>query len=66
MTDTSMLSRWEHGLSFPNLEQVFRLACIYETEPEELFDNLWETIGKEYGLSGQEDPLTTNHSPSHE
>lgn len=62
ISDTSVLSRWEHGLSFPNLEQVFRLARIYETEPENLFDNLWETIGKEYGLSGQDDLISTHPS----
>ena len=41
LTDTSMLSRWEHGISFPSLIQVFRLSRIYHVQPIELFDQLW-------------------------
>jgi transcriptional regulator with XRE-family HTH domain len=62
LRDTSILSRWEHGLTFPGIEQVFRLAHLYETEPQQLFDVLWETLRKEEGLSGHHDPVINNKS----
>ena len=41
LKDTSMLSRWEHGISYPSLKQVFQFAPIYKANPFELFDHLW-------------------------
>jgi hypothetical protein len=60
LADTSVLSRWEHGLVLPNIEQVLRLSLIYETEPQQLFDTLWETLRIEYGLLSHPDSYTPN------
>ncbi len=57
LSDTSILSRWEHGLTVPNLGQVFLLSRIYSTLPHELFDSLWNNVGLEYNL------LTQHHEP---
>jgi hypothetical protein len=62
LADTSVLSRWEHGVVLPNIEQVLRLSLIYETEPQQLFDVLWETLCNEYGLLSRHDSYTTNTS----
>ena len=63
LADTSTLSRWEHGLAVPGLVQVFRLSRIYKTLPQELFDELWLRLEKEYSLLAQNDePFNSNHS----
>lgn len=62
LTDTSIISRWEHGLTQPNLEQVFLLARMYHTTPHELFDRLWEVTGNEYSVSGQDDRSNSQQS----
>jgi len=31
------LSRWEHGQALPSVENLFRLAKLYEVSPEELY-----------------------------
>lgn len=53
LSDTSPLSRWEHGISYPGIIQVLRLSKIYNTEPRELFDDLWDQVEKEYSLLAQ-------------
>ncbi|MBS4064730.1 MAG: helix-turn-helix transcriptional regulator [Chitinophagaceae bacterium] len=60
--DSSILSKWEHGLTFPSIEQTFRLAQLYETEPQQLFDALWERLRNEQGLSGHHDPVMSNEA----
>lgn len=63
LADTSTLSRWEHGLAIPGLLQVFRLSRIYNTIPQELFDELWHSIGSEYDLLAQDDePFSSKQS----
>lgn len=63
LTDTSTLSRWEHGLVLPGLVQIFHLSCLYQKQPQELFDELWNQIEKEYGLLAQNtEPFNTNQS----
>lgn len=44
LPDTSMLSRWEHGMGFPKLLQLFRLARIYNIYPHQLYDDLWQGV----------------------
>ena len=63
LSDTSSLSRWEHGVSVPSMVQVFRLSRIYHTLPHNLYDELWRSIGSEFSLSAQdEEPFNTNQS----
>lgn len=63
LSDTSSLSKWEHGIILPGLIQVFRLSKIYQTQPQELFDDLWNQIEKEYSLLAQNtESFNTNQS----
>jgi transcriptional regulator with XRE-family HTH domain len=63
LSDTSTLSRWEHGISVPSMVQVFRLSRIYGTWPHELFTDLWHQIATEVSLLAQEnEPVTPNQS----
>ena len=60
LADTSTLSRWEHGIAFPGIVQTFRLARIYHTEPEQLFDELWHRLGSENSLLTHEESVNSN------
>ncbi|MBN8675420.1 MAG: helix-turn-helix transcriptional regulator [Chitinophagales bacterium] len=63
LSDTSSLSKWEHGVALPGLIQVFHLSKIYQTQPQELFDDLWNQTEKEYSLLAQNpEPFNTNQS----
>lgn len=61
LSDTSTISRWEHGLTFPGMLQVFRLSRIYNTQPQELFDELWKSLEPEFGLLAQSDEPVINN-----
>ena len=50
LADTSVISRWEHGVVLPALHQVFKLSKLYEILPHELFDLLWNQTNVD-GLS---------------
>lgn len=63
LSDTSSLSKWEHGVALPGLIQVFHLSKIYQTQPQELFDDLWNQTEKEYSLLAQNtESFNTNQS----
>jgi transcriptional regulator with XRE-family HTH domain len=63
LSDTSTLSRWEHGVSIPSMVQVFRLARIYHTWPHELFTELWHHNETELPLLTQyPESITPNQS----
>ena len=63
LSDTSTISRWEHGVSVPSIVQAFRLARIYRTWPHELFTELWYRIDSEFNLLAQNDEsFNTNQS----
>ena len=63
LSDTSILSRWEHGIAVPSMVQVFRLAGIYRTLPHELFAELWHLADTEFNLLTQdEESINTNQS----
>lgn len=63
LADTSTLSRWEHGVAIPGLLQVFRLSRIYQTLPQELFDELWNQSGSEPRLLADDCmPFSSNQS----
>jgi len=61
LKDTSPLSRWEKGISFPGLIHLFRLCRIYKTLPSELYVELWQSISKE--IAAKEIDLLTQHEP---
>jgi len=58
LSDTSMLSRWEHGCSAPKLEQLFKLSRLYNAFPQELYCELWNSIS-ESPLLAHSEPVTT-------
>ena len=61
LSDTSALSRWEHGVILPSIVQVFRLARIYNTVPHELFAELWIKVDTELNLLTQNvESINTN------
>jgi transcriptional regulator with XRE-family HTH domain len=63
LTDSSSLSRWERGVALPALLQVFSLARIYQTQPHELFDDLWKQVGADINLLANDGkPYTSNPS----
>ncbi len=53
LSDTSTLSRWEHGVILPSTIQTFRLCHLYHTEPQALFDELWDKCNVETNLLAQ-------------
>lgn len=44
---TDRISRWEHGVAVPHIMNLFRLAALYNTTPQELYAETWTTIVKE-------------------
>lgn len=44
LKNTSPLSRWEQGLAYPSIVNVFRLSRIYKTIPQELYTELYQKI----------------------
>jgi len=65
LTDTSPLSRWEKGISFPNIMHLFRLSRIYKAMPNELYFDLWQHISKEIlarenNLLAQKESVSSN------
>ena len=63
LTDTSPLSRWEKGLVFPSIAQVFRLSRIYKTMPQELYADLWNKVSEEIAKA-EKNLLAQNESIS--
>ena len=59
--DTSMLSRWERGIVIPGVLQVFKLARIYHTLPQILFDDLWNDLDKDESLLALADESFSNN-----
>lgn len=63
LADTSMISEWERGITFPRTVHAFRLAQIYNTLPHELFAELWHQVGAEHSLLAQNgEPITSNQT----
>lgn len=67
LKDTSPLSRWEKGMSFPDLVHLFRLCRIYKTLPSELYVELWQSISKEIAakeadLLAQQESVSSNQT----
>lgn len=63
LTDTSILSKWEHGVCFPSVLQVFRLARMYHILPHELFAELWHyTSTEKHLLANDDEPFISNSS----
>jgi transcriptional regulator with XRE-family HTH domain len=61
LKDTSPLSRWEKGISLPNILHLFRLSRIYKTMPSEMYFDLWQSISKE--ILAKENNLLAQNVP---
>ena len=59
--DTSVLSRWERGVALPGLLQTFKLARIYHTSPQILFNDLWNDLDKDESLLALADESFKNN-----
>lgn len=57
LADTSMLSRWEHGCAVPGLIYTFKLARIYQTLPQTLFEELWDAAADTENLLVHSEPF---------
>lgn len=44
--DSSLISRWEHGFSLPDLKNAFTLAELYGVTVDELFVDLREEMDR--------------------
>lgn len=62
LSDTSLISRWEHGLVLPGTVQLFRLSRIFGTHPHLLFDLLWNRIVSEQDLFAPDEHITSNEA----
>jgi len=60
LKSASIISRWENGLSLPNLVNVFKLAVLYRTMPDFLFINLRRLL-KEEVLKAEKSILQTKN-----
>ena len=38
------ISRWEHGVAMPQINNLFRLAILYKVSPQDLYPELWQDI----------------------
>jgi transcriptional regulator with XRE-family HTH domain len=47
LQNTSMISRWEKGVSMPNCWNVFKLAVLYRTMADALFIDLLRVLREE-------------------
>jgi len=53
---TSMVSRWEKGISLPSSLNIFKLAVLYRTMADTMFPNLTQIL-KEKILKREEEIL---------
>jgi len=46
-SSTDRISKWEEGLAYPHMLNLIKLSRLYGAEPEELYSELVEKLGKE-------------------
>jgi transcriptional regulator with XRE-family HTH domain len=44
---TATISKWEKGFLLPDTRYLFLLCHLYTTTPQELYDNLWQSLMEE-------------------
>lgn len=50
LTSTTLISRWEQGEAYPDLQNAMKLSCIYKTLIDQLFPDLRREIINELTL----------------
>ncbi len=64
---TTTISKWERGILLPNISQLFTLAILYNTTPQELYYSIWQQqqqiigIIKSRELLKKKQTLSTEH-----
>ena len=53
--DVNMLSRWERGITSPNIGQVLLIARLYNTQPHLLYPELWHSAASD--LLAHQEPI---------
>ncbi len=48
---TDRISRWEKGMTFPHITNLFKLSVLYQVPPHELYQELLLTIQQQ--LTGE-------------
>ena len=56
LSDTALISRWEHGIVLPQMRYVFRLSRMYHTLPHLLFEDFWNSFDTEENLLAHDEP----------
>ena len=44
LNDCERISKWENGAAVPKIKSLFHLAIIYKVSPQELYDELYQSI----------------------
>src|SRR5947209_3284345 len=57
---TDRISRWEKGLTFPHVVNLFKLARLYRVAPQELYRELFDSVDTCSALPGAD---TSHPSP---
>ena len=57
LQNTSCVSRWEKGLSVPEMFTLFRLSILYRTNPFHLYQECWQQLKRE--VSEREEKMHT-------
>lgn len=52
ITSTERISKWEQGLRYPSMVNLFKLSGIYGIKPHELYSELFDTIVNEVTSHG--------------
>ncbi len=60
--DTSILSRWERGITSPNIKQILWLSRLYNSVPHDLYHELWNSILSVSDLSAPTEPFSSQES----
>ena len=42
LSSSDRISQWESGQSVPGIDNLFKLACLFEVNPQDLYPGLWE------------------------
>jgi len=61
LKDTSAVSRWEKGVLYPSVTQLFRLCRVYNVMPHDLYSDLWSRVSQEFAAA-EEDLLAQEES----
>jgi transcriptional regulator with XRE-family HTH domain len=62
LRQSSCISLWEKGYSMPGTEYLFRLSILYNTVPNKLYGDFFQSLQQE--LFAQHELISTNNLPA--